>query len=621
MKKSIKHILLSFCALALCSCSGFLDKQNPVRLPTVGGDKAALEAACRGAIGSYVGTYGISGNAMEFFPYCSGLTHWGNYSSKLDKQEYSSTLQLTQYSTTNYNGQFYKTLYITISDANDILDCLKTSPVTDEKFLRQIEGEARLYRALTYFWIVRIWGDTPLKLDPDTYVTACNDSRDPYYKVYEEIVKDLEFAAENMRTPEEVAEVSPTYPRPNKYAAIAYLASVYATIGSLLASPDDNFWNPDKEGRKPDFSGIGIDCSNYETAAAQAYTKALEYAEKIIPESESFDPGSKYRLLEKFGDFFNFDPEFSRNGYTAWINPEQIIAVPFTIATDIAGQMVKYSAPDFPEGSTATISNSSKGRFRPDRWVFQKWCETYPGKMDGNNSMYISTSDPRMDATFYYGSMKYCNGSGTLTMYPSINTTGSESSYPYFRKNMSKRYNVNAIDSDLIIMRFAQVYFDAAEAAAYLGNVDKARKYIEVIHARARHSVPDGQPDSKMPSWETTEFEPDNHNQQMRDAIFWEWVFEFIGEGQEFQQTHRHGANWLVRNITKPKNAFLARTTEKSFVGSFYPAKEQWYSENGPYSEDPDELRKALLAAYPANELLYNSGMTADSQNDYWYNR
>lgn len=621
MKKSIKYLAVSICTLALCGCSDFLDRQNPVGLPTIGNDKAGLEAGCRGAIGSYIGTYGISGNAMMYFPYCSGLTHWGNYSSKLDKQEYSSTLQFTQYSTTSHNGQFYKSLYITIADANDIVDCVKNSPIDDEAFLRAIEGEARLYRALTYFWIVRIWGDTPVKIVPDTYLTASNDSRDPYYKVYEQIVRDLEFAEANMRTPEEVMAVSPTYPRPNKYAATYYLANVYATIGGLLSSPDDNFWDPSKEGRKPDFSAIGIDCSDYGKAAVQAYTKALEYAEKIIPESETHDPGCAYRLLEKFGDFFNYDLDFSRNGYTAWINPEQIVIVPMTISTPVAGNMVKYSLPNYPEGSSTNVNNTSPGMWRPDRWVFQKWCETYPGKMDGTNTMYISTSDPRMDVAFYYSSMKKCNGSGTLKMYPETNTTGGESSYPYFKKYISKRYNVNSLDSDLIIARFAQIYFTAAEAAAYLGDVDKAKKYIEVIHARARHSVPDGKPDSTMPNWAEREFEAANNYQDLRDAIFWEWVFEFLGEGQEFQETHRHGANWLIRNISAPKNAFLARSTEKSYIGTFYPDVDQWYSENGPYSEDPAEVRKGLLAAFPANELLYNSGMSADSQNDFWYGR
>ena len=47
-------------------------------------------------------------------------------------------------------------------------------------------------------------------------------------------------------------------------------------------------------------------------------------------------------------------------------------------------------------------------------------------------------------------------------------------------------------------MRFAEVYLIAAEAAANLSagtgdaNWQKAMGYVETIHARARHSVPDG---------------------------------------------------------------------------------------------------------------------------------
>lgn len=598
-------ILLVSAVICLSACD-FLEDKNATRIPSMSDTESVLESSIEGVMWAFTGAHGINGDPNEYFGYASGLVHWGTTSSKSTydgNAQCSAALKFTQYSSGKVNGYAYQIINRPIALANQLIDQLESSPV-DQAYKTEIEAEARFYRAVALFQIVRFWGDTPIRIVPDNATTANNSPRMPYYKVFEQIVEDLEFAEKNMRTPERAKEIKPEIPRVHKYAATAYLSSVYTHIGSLLASPDDNFWNPDKPGRSPDFSALDIE------DAEDAYEKALAYAEKLIPGSSVHDPGCPYRLLTKFADNFTWDKTFTRDGYSAYMHPEQVFIIPVTPGTSIGWDYWALQViPPYPAGTSYTMDNSSYGMVRPERWVFQKWCETYPGEMNDAQSLYRTSSDPRLDATFYHTSMEYCNGSGTLTIYPEYTSVSSrKSSYPYFKKETGKDFSNAGYSTDQIVMRFAEVYFNAIEAAAYLDMDALAADYMDVIHARARHSVPDGAADSLQPTWDGVTFASKD---EKMTRIFWERIFEFCGERyQEYYNTHRHGATWLANNIAKEKNLFLERDTEVN--SKFYPKEFK-------YEEDPKELRKALLAAFPVEEITYNAAISDEDQNDYWY--
>lgn len=618
MKKIIKctlAILLGLCGTS--ACSGFLDENNPSGFQTIYDTPSSLEAATKGVFGSIWATYGIGGLIYEFLTPGSGLTTWGK-TSRCNNTQWTSLLKFTSYSTSRYNGDFMRSIFKGITSANTLLDALEESPV-DPALKLEAEAETRFYRAVIYYFLVRIYGDLPVQTKSPTAQTASCLPRDPYYKVYTQIIRDLEFAEQHMRSPQRALDMSPTYPRPNKYAATAYLASVYNTIGSLLASPDDNFWNPAKEGRSPDFSELGLPLDPAQ-ASAQAYTKALAYAEKLIPESDTHDPECKYRLRSRFGDIFDWDGvNEAEDGENAYINSEQILVLPNTVN---AGECrwTQYMLPEYAPGTSYTETNPQCCRHVCTRWVFDTWCRTYPGTLHSSGDYYMNSSDPRLDKTFIYGVMKNTLGE-TVNYYPASIAYDSRNAFPFFKKFASKRASADKGDADYIFMRFAEVYFIAAEAAAALGQDAKAYKYIDVIHARARHSVDAGKPDSTEPADWTGNVS--YTGQELLDKIFWEWVFEFIGENFEYHNTHRHGANWMIRNICTPKNAFfdtpmgqvLFKTTD---ANSYYPIS--WKDAGSErYSLDPEEVRKGLLFTYPSNEILYNSALSQDSQNDYWF--
>ena len=92
----------------------------------------------------------------------------------------------------------------------------------DETLKKQYEAEARFLRALTYFNVVRIWGDAPIVLKTITVKESLQLGRSPVQEVYAVIEADLQFAAENLPSAQVLG-------RATSGAAKALLGKVYLT--------------------------------------------------------------------------------------------------------------------------------------------------------------------------------------------------------------------------------------------------------------------------------------------------------------------------------------------------------------------------------------------------------
>lgn len=594
---------------AAVSCDFLKEKQTTSLSGNVYDSEMMLESHINGIIGRFITKSSFTGEAHEYLSLCSGIIHHGiNGTSAYAKSYYASIYKLTQYSTSPKNSSLFTLCYGIVNSCNVLIDNLEDSPV-DPAYKREIEAEAMFYRAYIMFRLVKVYGDCPIRLTPSD-LDNLDARRQPYYDVYKQIITDLIYCQENMRSPERVEKVTPGSGRVNKYAATALLSSVYVTIGSLMTDLETNFWDENDPSRSPDFKSVGID--TYE----DAYELALTEAEKLIPESGVADPHSPYRLADRFGDLFDWDPAVSHNGYTAYDNPERIFVLPVTSPCD--SWLAKTSLPQFPEGMTyqGESQNSYNGRWRPSRWVFQKWCETYPGErvQTEKNDYYKDSSDPRLALTMFYGSVLNVSNQKSTNIYPTVfnSNNAKTNAFPYLRKHMSRNYHHDTGEADCYLIRLAEVYLNAAEAAAELGKTQKACDYIECLHARARRSVPEGEPEAEMPKWTTVPSD-------LRTAIFWERMFEQLGEGHEYDNVHRWGATWLSQNITMPKNEFNSRPEQDKFWQGGYvypqnPEKTQYM-----YPSDVQELRKSLLYSYPDSELNYNNSLTSSDQNPFWW--
>ncbi|NOX85492.1 MAG: RagB/SusD family nutrient uptake outer membrane protein [Chlorobi bacterium] len=145
---------------------------------------------------------------------------------------------------------------IVLSKINDV------EGLTDTRY-KEIKGEARFLRALFYYNLVHLYGDVPLV---ETTGTADPDKiqipRSPVKDVYDFIVKDLEFAVENL--PDTYSsENNVNKARATKGAANAMLAKVWAQ-------------RPDRD-----------------------YAKVLSYCDKVI------NSPAGYRLLDDYNLLFD----------------------------------------------------------------------------------------------------------------------------------------------------------------------------------------------------------------------------------------------------------------------------------------------------------------------------
>jgi hypothetical protein len=130
----------------------------------------------------------------------------------------SSNIYVTEAWTANFNGIF---------TANILLDQLKQKGdvIADPALRTRLEAEGRFLRAFYYFDLIRWFGKVPLVDHPLTATEALSLPRSPVADVYNLIIADLKFAADNL--PESYA--AKDRGKATKFAAKGMLALVYMT--------------------------------------------------------------------------------------------------------------------------------------------------------------------------------------------------------------------------------------------------------------------------------------------------------------------------------------------------------------------------------------------------------
>lgn len=118
-------------------------------------------------------------------------------------------------------SRWWNILYEGIKRANIVIIKVPDIDMASALKLRYV-GEARFLRALFYFDLVRAWGDVPLV---NTLTPSIELTRSPKSAIYELIIADLLFAAENL--PEKSSYGPNDLGRATRGAAKSLLAKVY----------------------------------------------------------------------------------------------------------------------------------------------------------------------------------------------------------------------------------------------------------------------------------------------------------------------------------------------------------------------------------------------------------
>lgn len=187
----MKKILFTIVLFSVFSCSeDILDKEPVSSFSAQGFYKTTSDAQA--------GVYGIYDAVQSTFR--QNFAYWGEGRADAVNTNHSGDPLVLQQNTLSktINSARWNSIYETISRANYAIKYIPE--VSDGEFGLQLVGQARALRALSYFYAVRIWGDVPLITEPyesgeqDLFVKRTNKE-----EVLDQIVADLQFAAENTR--------------------------------------------------------------------------------------------------------------------------------------------------------------------------------------------------------------------------------------------------------------------------------------------------------------------------------------------------------------------------------------------------------------------------------------
>jgi hypothetical protein len=220
MKKILSILILS---AGLFSCSDLdvvpLSQLMEGNFPNTDGDAIALTN------GIYQPNTGISTSLA----YMIDLSTETTISGEEQSNDGGALLGVLQAAPTNsYVTSVWNAFFTGITRANDVIDKISVSKAVSETIKKRSVGEAHFMRAYYYFYAVQFWGEVPLVLHATEGLYATRAAIDD---VYEQIVSDLEYAANNLPHVSEYASTDKG--RATKGAAYALLARVYLTWGQI----------------------------------------------------------------------------------------------------------------------------------------------------------------------------------------------------------------------------------------------------------------------------------------------------------------------------------------------------------------------------------------------------
>ena len=225
MKEYKKYvvILLAFAMITATSCKKEYFNRPPLSQITLDNYYQTVDQVNAGTALLY---------SAPWFGYC-GKGGWSitELSGGNGRTYSTDIINFQDFSVTNTNFEIaavWNSLFIEIAQANALINNLpvKVPASVDKSVVNNALGEARLWRALAYFHLVRIFGPVPIIENSFDYISNYQVNRNPVADVYKFIVNDLKFAETNC-TKLVRSGNSPANARVSSGSASALLAKVY----------------------------------------------------------------------------------------------------------------------------------------------------------------------------------------------------------------------------------------------------------------------------------------------------------------------------------------------------------------------------------------------------------
>ncbi len=223
MKLRLKIVFGLWVAFSICACKKFVSISPSNQLITsdavFSNDNTALSAVDGVYVQLRTATPSMFNGGLSIY---GGLSADDIYNTSVSTNYDPFYQNLIPSTNGTISGIFWSSPYNVIYRTNAIIDGLNNSNGVSSNVKNQLLGEVKLIRALTYFYLINLYGDVPLILTKD-YQVASMLPRTPVTIVYKQIVSDLVNAQVLMGN----AYPSQGKSRPNAMVATALLSRVY----------------------------------------------------------------------------------------------------------------------------------------------------------------------------------------------------------------------------------------------------------------------------------------------------------------------------------------------------------------------------------------------------------
>ena len=571
MKNILKTTITILMALGASGCEHFLE-ENPSTALFSTQVYANEENAYTGVIGCYgmLTTTNYMGTAWtEIMPPSSIFVTTGlDVNSTTLGGTQKNIVEMARYA---YNGnnsgieQMFNGVYALIVRANDVIYGIEHSKGISEEAKNRLTGEVKFLRAFSYFNIVRTWGKAPLLLTPPTSIEEAHQPRSGVKEIFDQIIKDFEFAEQYMPTKEEQA-----VGKPFNYAATAFLAKVYAHMATseyMFEGETDPYTENDRK---------------------EFWRKAYTYAKKVYDDK-------KYELVPRYGDLWQ-----CRSQNTS----ESIFEIQFNFEVgynDWGFSIIPSQSTYTPEATTG----SNATRIRPTKVPYEWQREKYTTYDNMNIPVAV---DPRIAETYvvdsYQKNSLASSPGSTVWVYPNEAVGGTGERFPVPIKFVDPTWkNSGKSNMNWIVYRYADLLLTLAEAANEIGDPDNIKfTAVNEVLARARQSTTPAQ--DQPDDWSVNEYPS---QEEFRDAIMKERLFELPLEGHEWFDVRRRGKAWFKK---------MAEEYNQGVLDYEIPGDQANGIDRRIFvPTDDNTIRKLLFMPLPYSELNNNRALTLEDQN------
>ncbi|SEK93467.1 RagB/SusD family nutrient uptake outer membrane protein [Parapedobacter koreensis] len=465
--------------LLTSSCSDFLteipkDEIAPSQFFT-NPDHAynAVNALYRTGAPSLFGGGVYSGSRLMFGPYTSGFVD-NEYKGQEVHVQHAQQLTFNSINLSSYLGGMWRDLYLGISRANNAIKYVPQTPGLSEAEISRLTGEARFFRALAYYQLVRLFGGVPLITEPYESLENLYVERAPVDQIYGLITSDLEYATQQGQLAN--SRMSDNGNRITLGAAKALLAEVYLTMSGFPLQAN-RYADAAREARELINSGVynltqhGRNSQGEVDMANSAYNQA-RLADNL-PNEHLY--------------YFEYSVGIETSVYAQW-------AFPASVAPELA-----YAISNNAYSPTASLLRA-----------------------------YDADADLRRQEKQYFHT-SFTEADGTVVNFQTA---------PYFWHDDQAAFETATSGKDLPILTYANVLLIGAEAIALSDGVTpEAVDYLAQVRARAYWKQTTEQVEATLANLTPQQFVEEVWKERLRELIFQFGLWSDIQRTRKFPVT------------------------------------------------------------------------------------